>query len=188
MKRSHQILLWILMGVTIILSFIILMILLFKQEAVPHFSAEKGDKGENATVEQITEAVTQYLASNPPANGKDAPPISQEDIATAVAQYLQSNPPAPGKDGQSIAGANGSSCTTTSVEGGATILCTDGTSSFIANGTNGADGRTPILRCNTNRNRWEIRYSEDESWVVVKDQAGNSVRCTTGKPDNSVIE
>lgn len=42
----------------------------------------------------------------------------------------------PGASGQ-----NGSSCTTYPVEGGAVISCTDGTETFVGNGTNGQDGQ-----------------------------------------------
>jgi len=38
-------------------------------------------------------------------------------------------------------GSNGKSCTVTDVDGGTQIECEDGTSSFVASGTNGTNGK-----------------------------------------------
>lgn len=183
MKRSHNAFLSVIVFLTLLLCGVIIWILLFRQSAVPQFNIpEDGKDGQSATVEQIYEAVTQYFTKNPPEKGQDGTPVSREQIALVVAEYLQAHPPAPGKDGETIVGADGndgSSCTTTQVEGGAVITCTDGSSSFISNGTNGVDGRTPFIRCNTNKNRWEIRYSEEDLWVAIKDQNNNSAKCST---------
>lgn len=32
------------------------------------------------------------------------------------------------------------------------------------------DGKTPILRCNTSRNEWEVRYDPTESWQLLNNQ------------------
>lgn len=45
-------------------------------------------------------------------------------------------------------------------------------------GVDYVDGRTPLIQCNTYKNRWEVRYSDIESWTIVRDQNGLSVRCT----------
>lgn len=42
-------------------------------------------------------------------------------------------------------------------------------------GEDGSDGMTPEIRCNTDKNRWEIRYSSFESWGLLN---GTAVRCT----------
>ncbi|MBA1249853.1 hypothetical protein [Pseudomonas luteola] len=52
------------------------------------------------TDEQIAVAVEAYVSTNPPAPGKDAPPVSVDQIRDQVFAYLQRNPPAAGKDGR----------------------------------------------------------------------------------------
>jgi hypothetical protein len=46
-------------------------------------------------------------------------------------------------------------------------------------GANGEDGKDAYfdIRCNTNKNRWEIKYMIEESWQVLN---GEAVSCTTG--------
>ncbi len=73
-----------------------------------------------------------------------------------------------------INGLNGSSCSATQLETGAAIICSDGTSAVITNGqdgTDGRDGRTPQLRCNENKNRWEVRYSDEEQYTVLNNKS-----------------
>lgn len=36
-----------------------------------------------------------------------------------------------------------------------------------AKGEAGESGKTPEIRCNTVRNQWEVRYSEEENWTVL---------------------
>lgn len=54
------------------------------------------------------------------------------------------------------------------------------------NGTDGVDGKdgqdgvsglTPELKCNILKNRWEVRYTPDESWQVLN---GEVVPCVGG--------
>lgn len=187
MKKSHRIFITGLSVVTFITSLIIIWILLFHQTAVPKLSTII-QKGDPPTQEQIQDAVDNYFKHNPvrqPQDGKDAPPVSDNQIDRSVVAFLITHPPAQGKTGNvgtigatGGKGEKGDSCTTTQTETGAVITCEDGSSSFISSGT---DGRTPILRCNTEKNRWEIRYSEEDNWAVIKDQEGNSVRCTSGR-------
>lgn len=42
-------------------------------------------------------------------------------------------------------------------------------------GKNGNDGLTPELRCNIEKNRWEVRYSQESIYEVLN---GEPVRCT----------
>lgn len=42
-------------------------------------------------------------------------------------------------------------------------------------GNDGVDGKTPIIRCNTIKNRWEYKYDEDEIWQPLNNQI---VKCT----------
>lgn len=42
-------------------------------------------------------------------------------------------------------------------------------------GPAGTDGKTPQLRCNTVKNRWEVRYSDDELWGLLNSKV---VACT----------
>jgi hypothetical protein len=44
-------------------------------------------------------------------------------------------------------------------------------------GEPGANGLTPQLRCNKEKNRWEVRYSDDQNWELLN---GEKVRCTNG--------
>lgn len=47
-------------------------------------------------------------------------------------------------------------------------------------GQNGTDGRTPEVRCNTGKNRWEHRYIGEETWQVTYDESNQEARCTPG--------
>lgn len=114
--------------------------------------------GQNATPQQISQALTTYLAQNPIHNGIDGQNATNAQVQNAVNQYMQSHPVQNGKDGQN--GTNGK----------------DG-----QNGTNGVDGKdgldglTPQLRCNVTKNEWEVRYSEDQNWQLLN---GQTTKCT----------
>lgn len=43
-----------------------------------------------------------------------------------------------------------------------------------ADGADGEDGATPSIRCNATKDRWEVRYSIDESWQLLN---GEVVKC-----------
>lgn len=43
------------------------------------------------------------------------------------------------------------------------------------NGNDGVDGKTPILRCNVQKNRWEVSYIGDNVWQILN---GTPVPCT----------
>lgn len=42
------------------------------------------------------------------------------------------------------------------------------------------EGKTPTLRCNIVKNRWEMSYIGDLAWLTVKDTNNNPVRCIIG--------
>jgi len=110
--------------------------------------------GKDATPEQIEQAVANYLVRNPVENGqngKDGKSATDQQVQQAVGNYMASNPIKNGVDG-----TNGK----------------DG-----QDGSSGADGKTPQIQCDTIKNRWEVRYSDDENWQLLN---GQSVKCTIG--------
>lgn len=44
-------------------------------------------------------------------------------------------------------------------------------------GVDGKDAPIPIIRCNSDLNRWEVRYSEEDVWEIMN---GEVVKCTIG--------
>lgn len=46
------------------------------------------------------------------------------------------------------------------------------------------DGKTPLIRCNTSKNRWEFKYDTLPTWGVIRDENGQPTKC---KPE-SVIQ
>jgi len=47
-------------------------------------------------------------------------------------------------------------------------------------GDSGQNGATPLLRCNADRNRWEVRYGVDEKWRLLNNE---TVACTVKVDD-----
>lgn len=47
-------------------------------------------------------------------------------------------------------------------------------------GDKGDNGATPLLRCNAERNRWEVRYGVDEKWRLLNNEV---VACTVKVDD-----
>lgn len=45
-------------------------------------------------------------------------------------------------------------------------------------GSDGMNGITPQIKCNTTKNRWEVRYGEDQSWQLLNNE---KVKCTEEK-------
>lgn len=43
---------------------------------------------------------------------------------------------------------------------------------------NGEDGKTSETRCNESRNRWEVKYSDSDSWQIQYGEVGQVVKCT----------
>lgn len=46
----------------------------------------------------------------------------------------------------------------------------------------GVDGMTPIIRCNTTKNRWETSYNNGVSYQVSLDEFKKPVKCTIVNP------
>lgn len=42
----------------------------------------------------------------------------------------------------------------------------------------GTDGYTPEVRCNEDKNRWEVRYSNFPNWQIQYGELGQVVKCT----------
>lgn len=40
------------------------------------------------------------------------------------------------------------------------------------------DGKTPILSCNTSKNRWEVSYNNGDTWQISLDRNKKPVKCT----------
>lgn len=89
-----------------------------------------GVNGNDATNEQVQEAVEKYFAANPVKNGENGVNGSDAPIPVKGVDYF------------------------------------DGTNGF-----------TPIIRCNVNKNRWEVRYSIEASWQLMNN---DKVPCTVG--------
>lgn len=106
-----------------------------------------GIDGQDATEEQVKKAVEDYFKKYPVKNGKDGyTPVKGVDYV----------------DGQSIKGDDGY----TPVKN---LDYFDG-----QNGSDGVNGLTPQIRCNTTRNIWQVRYSSNESWQPLN---GEQVAC-----------
>lgn len=102
-----------------------------------------GINGENATPQQISQAVDSYMAKNPVKNGQNGTNgqnVTEQQVQQAVDNYFANNPVKNGHDG-----------------------------------TIGLDGKTPQIRCNTVRNRWEVRYSDTDNWQSLN---GQDIKCT----------
>lgn len=175
MRRSSQVLLTILLTATLILSGIILWVLLYKQSAVPKLTVRDG-KDAVVDYKKIENYVDNALESRVkniplPKDGNDADPVDYTIINQYINDRVDAIPhPKDGKDG--LNGINGKSCTTSQTETGAVIACEDGTSAVIRNGTDSYIE----LRCNENRNRWEVRYAPTDNWSVLNNK---STKCTT---------
>lgn len=98
-------------------------------------------------------------------DGKDATP---EQISQAVSNYMAQNPVRNGKDGTNgLNGQNGQNATDTQVQ---QVVNNYLTTNPIQSGKDGLDGKTPQIRCNAIVNRWEVRYSDDEKWQALNGQ------------------
>jgi len=174
MKRSHRILLTVLLFITFLLSAFTLGLLLYNQKAIPKI----GPPGKDGTVNyaEIDKYIDAAIAALPKAqDGKDAVVDYDALQAYIVAKIAAIPKPKDGINGTN--GINGTSCTTTQTETGATINCGDGTSSTVNNGANGQDGSDGYieLRCNEKKNQWEVRYSTDTNWSLLNNK---QTKCT----------
>lgn len=163
---------------TVILSAVTLSVLLFNQKAVPTLGPQ-GAQGKPGVVDyrKVNNYIDQAISDAPKAKDGVSPTVDYQALDQYIASYVNQQvlnlpPPVNGSNGSD--GKNGSSCTTTQIDTGAAITCTDGTSSVVTNGADGQNAYTE-LRCNTNKNRWEVRYQPDGSWLLLN---GKVVACT----------
>jgi hypothetical protein len=110
-----------------------------------------------------------------PKDGKDA---NLEQIRTAISEYMASNQPKDGRDG--VDGRNGQSGQNATYEQVKQAVDEYFQANPLKNGIDGADGndgKTPQLRCNVEKNRWEVRFNLLDTWQLLN---GEKVECTTG--------
>lgn len=94
-------------------------------------------------------------------DGQSATPKQIED---AVSAWLSQNPPQAGQRGAS--GENGRDATQEQV---------DRAVREYMEAKPPEDGLTPLLQCNTEKNRWEVKYHPDDNWQLLN---GEKVPCT----------
>lgn len=105
-----------------------------------------------------------------PVDGVDGKNATPEQISQAVNTYMAQNPVKNGKDGTD--GTNGQNATNTQVQQAVNSYLT---ANPVKNGKDGLNGNTPQLRCNILKNRWEVRYSDDDNWQALN---GDIVKCS----------
>lgn len=94
------------------------------------------------------------------------------DNIQSIAEYYAA--PKDGKDGKD--GANGKDGVSIKGDKGDTVV----NNIYGKDGEDGHDGLTPEIRCNTVKNRWEIRYVGDVIWKIMDN---NIAPCTISKQD-----
>lgn len=57
------------------------------------------------------------------------------------------------------------------------IITNEITKELPVNGVDGKNGLTPIIRCNTIKNRWESSYDNGETYETILDQNNKQVIC-----------
>lgn len=98
MKPSKWFALFVLLQI-VLFSIIVALIITNKSEGIP---GPKGEPGDNAVVDYklLTDYVEQRVSDIPkPKDGVDGNNATPEQVAQAVSEYLQLNPPANGRDG-----------------------------------------------------------------------------------------
>lgn len=172
MRRFKNIILPMIMLLSVMACVIMLSILVFRQSAIPKF--REGPAGKDAIVnyDEIYARIDAKFSGIPfPENGKDAV-VDYNLLTKYIDDKFASIPhPLPGLDGRDgedgsdgSTGPAGPSCTTAQTETGSTITCPDGTSSTVDH------GRTPQIRCNETRNRWEVRY-DSGNWSILNNKS-----------------
>jgi hypothetical protein len=123
------------------------------------------------TKSYIEEVVSKHINSIQPQNGINGTngytPIKGIDYFDGVN----------GKDGTNgingVDGTNGKSAYEIAVSYGFV-----GTEQEWLDSLKPADGLTPELKCNTTKNRWEIRYHPEDSWKLLN---GQTIPCTVAQ-------
>lgn len=150
MKKKVNIILWIGLAVLLTMSFLTNYILLSQRDElkkeikdtvrsqVEQITIPVPKDGKNASMEQVRQAVTEYIAANPPKDGLNGRDATQEQIAKSVNEYFAKNPVKQPKDGKTP-----------------------------VKGIDFSDGVTPQIRCNAEANRWEARFSSLDNWQLL---------------------
>jgi OmcA/MtrC family decaheme c-type cytochrome len=99
----------------------------------------------------LTFATVVFAAACSGSDGKDG---KAGNSCTVIANSDGTETLLCGPDGGTATISNGKSCTVTAVDGGSRIACQDGTTSFVASGSNGTNGTngTPGQSCNVVNN------------------------------------
>jgi len=122
-----------------------------------------------STIEEGVKSQMDAIELPQPKDGKDA---SLEQIRAAVNEYMLANKPQDGKDGQNATDAQIQQAVNNYMAAHPVAVPKDG-----RDGADGKEGKTPQLRCNVEKNRWEVRFGEDLTWQILN---GEKVKCTTG--------
>jgi hypothetical protein len=119
----------------------------------------------NAAVEK---AVAAQMSTIPvpkdgytPIKGKDyfdGLSATDKQVAEAVDSYFSNNPVRHGEDGKNVSQEQ-----------------VDATVRAYLDTKPPQSGLTPIIQCNVEKNRWEIRYSLEDNWQLLN---GKKVACT----------
>jgi len=148
-SKLIQIVTWILLILMILSNIITIIFLLDYKSNMP------------AQIKMLVDTSVKLIKVVQPKNGLDGKdgytPILNKDYFNGLN----------GENGQSIKGEKGD----TGVKGDAGKDAITPVKGIDYNdGQDGVDGRTPIIRCNTTKNRWEYRYSEDDNWTPLNNQ------------------
>lgn len=93
-------------------------------------------------------------------DGDDGSDATDEQVEKAVAKWFEKNPP------ETIKGEDGKNVSDSQVKDAVSTW-------FSANPLK--DGLTPIIQCNEEKNRWEVKYKEEDNWQLLN---GKKTKCT----------
>jgi len=102
-----------------------------------------------------------------PKDGKDSVSTVEKTTETVIKETAV-------KGDQGVKGNTGDSAYDIAVKNGYEGTIKDWLISL--KGNSGLDGLTPIIRCNTTKNRWEVRYTITDSWKALNNEV---VKCTS---------
>jgi competence protein ComGC len=158
-KFNHKInAIWLILILMVIENFILLFILLNERSYIE----VKIDKEVNSSVVAEVEKKITSLNISDKIESTDIDSLIQDTVIREVSKIPVTN----GKDG--LDGTNGID----GVDGVDGINGLDG-----HNGIDGINGLTPILVCNTEKNRWEATYDGGITYRIILDRNNKPVRC-----------
>lgn len=124
----------------------------------------------------IESAVQQHLNNAMPKDGYtpikgkdyfDGVSVTPSQIQQSVDRWLADNPPKDGKDGSNGSdGKDGKSVTDEQIESSVEKYMKDNPPQLSL---------TPIIRCNEEKNRWEVKYGQEDTWQLL---GGTRIVCT----------